>query len=56
MASLSASEKEEIAKELETVATWVHGPRQAKVKALAARIRGEEPETPELAHDGDTPE
>lgn len=57
MATLSASDKEEIAAELDRVATWVHGPRQAKVKALAARVRGEEEEPPAPPpHDGDSPE
>jgi hypothetical protein len=55
MSTLSQSDKEEIAAELDRVATWVAGPRQAKVKALAARVRGEEVEEPK-AHDADSPE
>ena len=56
MASLSQSDKEEIAHELDVASTWVAGPRQSKLKALAARIRGaEEGETPK-SHDADGPE
>jgi hypothetical protein len=32
---------EEIARELEVAATWVHGDRRAKLKALAVRVREE---------------
>jgi hypothetical protein len=47
MATLSQARKEEIAKELKIVATWVAGPRQTKVLALAAEIIGED-EPPQL--------
>lgn len=40
MASLTQDVKEELAKELEVVATWVEGPRKTKALALAHRIRG----------------
>lgn len=46
MATLSQSRKQEIADELKIVATWVAGPRQAKVLALAAEIAGDKDEEP----------
>lgn len=49
MATLSAAEKADIAAELRVVASWVQGPRRTKVLALAARIEGEEVETPDGA-------
>lgn len=45
MATLSQARKTEIAKELRTVATWVAGPREAKVLALAAEIEGTDDES-----------
>lgn len=47
MASLSQARKSEIAKELKTVATWVSGPRKARVLALAAEIEGVDDDTAE---------
>lgn len=40
MATLTAKRKEEIAKELRIAATWVGGPRQVKLLALAEEIGG----------------
>lgn len=45
MAALSQQRKVEIAKELHTVATWLHGPRASKVKALALEVEGVEDES-----------
>ena len=42
MATLSQARKAEIAEELKVIATWVAGPRKAKVLALAAEITGED--------------
>ena len=44
MGTLSQSDKQEIAAELDRVATWVSGPRIARVQALKARVLGEEDE------------
>lgn len=44
MATLSQGRKDELAKELEKVATWVQGPRRAKVLAIAEELRGTDPD------------
>lgn len=46
MASLSQTRKEEIALELRRAATWVSGPRSAKLKSLADEIEGTTPDEP----------
>lgn len=40
MAALTAKRKDEIAKELRVAATWVGGPRQVKLLALAEELGG----------------
>lgn len=52
MAAISQARKQEIAQELRVAATWVGGPRQTKLLALAAEIAGEsfeDPSSPDTA-------
>jgi len=44
--ALTAKRKAEIAAELRVASSWVGGPREAKLKALADEIEGNEPEEP----------
>lgn len=54
MASLSQTDKQEIYDDLMRVATWVTGPRVARVQAIAKRVLGEpEEEAPPGGQDVD---
>lgn len=44
MATLTQSRKDELAKVIETASTWVHGPRRAKLLAVAEELRGTDPD------------